>query len=338
MSLRRVAVEAGVRTDVKEYCLVPGGKAYEVEVDADAATYILDTDSGLRLACEPELVGSKMEREAVRAAQAVVSLISKLCSSKKVLFLHLLRASRGYGLHYALRSGGFEVKEVSVRVAYAGSTIGTHEGREAKVVYSNLAQVSGDDSVLVLADTVATGQTVNLALDHLFKEAELRGARIREVHVYGFLSEPGVKRVGEFLKRMDVSRVYFYALQDLTALSSNNYDMPLYGPDLPSFRSHGLSSLGGVAAEETLDRMLPYYFPGMDQPGDWSERQCSLFNGEGYEKGRIVDHLERSLLMLEELHDAVRAYPWFREWMEEVYLTRKRRLLDVLSRADFCET
>lgn len=330
-----MAVDAGLRTDVARLGGFGWGKVFRASIDAQAEVLLVDTHSGLRIACEPELVGRELEAEALKAAEAAAALIARFASSERVAFLHVLRASMGYRLHEALKAGGFQLAEAFVRVCYPGSSVGLHQGRRAKLVHSNLGSVSRE-GVLVVADTVATGETLETALKHFISEAGSRGAKIGEVHVYGFLSEVGVKRVAAALEKLGVGRTLFYAIQDLTALASNSYDMPLYGPDLPSFRSGRLVSLGGVAAEETLERMLHHYFPGMDQPGDWSERQCLLFDGSGYERGQILAHLERSLWALEELHRAVRAYPWYDDYLEEVYARRRAGLLSAVRRNRYC--
>ncbi|MEM0257973.1 MAG: hypothetical protein QXI76_03495 [Thermofilum sp.] len=337
MNARRVAEESGVRTDiVKEAGRVDGGKAYRALVDVQAEAFLLDTDSGLRIASQPELVGSELEEEALRAALAAAGLIARRASAKRVVFLHVLRASRGYRLHEALSRGGFQLHEVFVRVAYPGSGAGVHDSGTASVLLARAGSLPKGEGVLVVSDTVATGKTLQAALSFLLELAEFKGLKLVEAHIYGFISEAGLRRVAEYLESQGVEKVSFYAVQDLTALSSNNYDMPLYGPDLPSHEAGELRTLGGVASEETLARMLPRYFPGMDQPGDWSERQCVLYNGESYERGRIRDHLERSLKALERLREASRAYPWYGDWLDRVYEERRRALLEALERRAYC--
>ncbi|MEM4870985.1 MAG: hypothetical protein QXF68_04920 [Thermofilaceae archaeon] len=335
MSLKRAALDAGVRTEVAPLARVEGGRAYRADVDSRATVIILDTDSGLRMACEPEIVGTRLEREALQAARAAAAIIAKTAGSREVAFLHVLRASMGYRLHEALKEGGFRLAEAYVRVRYPGYSTGCHEGRRAEVVYANLGGVSRE-RVLVVADTVATGESLARALAYFLPAVEAKGARVREVHVYGFLAEEGVRRVSAELEELGVERIFFYALQDLAALASNKYDMLLYGPDIPAYKSGKLVSLGGIVAEETLERMLPHYFPGMDQPGDWSERQCLLFNGGGFEEGRIGEHLERSLRALDELHEAVRAFPWYREELEGVYEKRRKGLLAAILSGEYC--
>lgn len=337
MNLRKIAEESGMRTDaVKAAGRVKGGKAYRVLLDAPGETYLLDTDSGLRIASQPELVGSELGEEALRAALAVASLIVKQVSAKKVIFLHVLRASRGYRLHEALSKGSIQLSEVFVRVAYPGSGIGPHQTDTARVLLARAGALSEGESALVVSDTVATGKTLQAALGFLLELTDFKGVKLTEVHIYGFLSETGLKRVAEYLEAQGLEKMFFYAIQDITALSSNNYDMPLYGPDLPSHDAGSPRSLGGITSEETLARMLPHYFPGMDQPGDWSERQCVLYNGEGYERGRIRDHLERSLKTLDRLWEVSQSYPWYGDWLSQVYSERRRALLEALGRKTYC--
>jgi len=337
VDLRRLAEEAGVRTDcVRELEAVGEGVLYRAEVDVPGEVFILDTDSGLRIAAEPELVGLRLEAEALQAARAASHAVSRRLAYDSVVFLHVLRASRGYMLHRALQEAGYSVSEVFIRVAYPGDSTGSHVSRSPSVVLARAEELPKGPVSLVVADTVATGRSLVSALSFLLKLAEFKGARVGEVHVYGFLSEVGVRRVAEFLRGEGVEKVYFYAIQDLTALASNEYDMPLYGPDLPSHRSGKRVTIGGIAAGKTLERMLPHYFPGMDQPGDWSERQCELYNGEGYERGRVREHLERSLRALDELAEAAREYPWYGDWVEKVYAGRREALLRALRERSHC--
>jgi hypothetical protein len=334
---KRLAEEAGVRTDcVRELETVDGGVLYRAEVDAPGDVLILDTDSGLRIAAEPELVGLRLESEALQAARAAAQAIARRLTLDSVIFLHVLRASRGYMLLEALQEAGYSTSEAFIRVVYPSAPTGSHVSASPSVVLARAEELPKGPASLVVADTVATGRTLVAALGFLLELAEFKGARVGEVHVYGFLSEAGVRRVAEFLQREGVEKVHFYAIQDLTALASNEYDMPLYGPDLPRHKSGRRATLGGVAAERTLERMLPHYFPGMDQPGDWSERQCVLYNGEGYERGRVREHLERSLRALDELLEAAREYPWYGDWVDRIYVKRRQALLQALQERSHC--
>uniref|UniRef100_A0A7J3X7X3 Uncharacterized protein n=1 Tax=Thermofilum pendens TaxID=2269 RepID=A0A7J3X7X3_THEPE len=337
MGPKRLAEEAGIQTDcVRELEALSGGTLYRAEVDVPGEVFTLDTDSGLRIAAEPELVGLRLEAEALQAARAASQAISRRLAFDSVIFLHVLRASRGYMLHKALWELGRGISEVFIRVAYPEASTGSHASRSPSVVLARAEELPRGPASLVVAETVATGRSLVSALGFLLELAEFKGARVGEVHVYGFLSEVGVRRVAEFLQREGVERVYFYAVQDLTALASNEYDMPLYGPDLPSHKSGRRVTLGGVTAERTLERMLPHYFPGMDQPGDWSERQCELYNGESYERGRVREHLERSLRTLDELLEAAREHPWYGDWVERIYAKRRQALLQALQERSHC--
>lgn len=331
------AEELGVRTEpVKFVGRVEGGRAYRAHLDVAAEVYVLDTDSGLRIASQPELVGAELDREALSAAVAAAGLIMRLAHTRRFVYLHVLRASRGYRLHEALTSAGAQLHEVYTRVTYPGSSTGQHQTGRASVLSARAGKLPTGETALIVADTVATGGTLEVALGFLLDLADFKGVKLTEAHVYGFLSEQGIKRIAGFLSSQGLSRVFFYAIQDVTALASNGYDMPLYGPDLPSHESGRPRTLGGITSEETLERMLPHYFPGMDQPGDWSERQCVLYNGEGYERGRIRDHLERSLKTLEKLWEVSQEYPWYGGWLRAVYDERRKALLEAISRRAYC--
>ena len=78
--------------------------------------------------------------------------------------------------------------------------------------------------------------------------------------------------------------------------------------------------------------MLPMYVAGMDQPGDWSERQVSLFNGKGKEAGDIAGHLEKSLGIAESLKALNTEQPWYNEEHNAIALTEIGRIKKVLPR------
>lgn len=78
--------------------------------------------------------------------------------------------------------------------------------------------------------------------------------------------------------------------------------MPLYGLDEHLYRERGkIKPIGSIVSPDTLQEMLPHYIPGMDQPGDWSERHLYLYNDHTYENGNIQGHLEKSIQFMESL-------------------------------------
>lgn len=98
-------------------------------------------------------------------------------------------------------------------------------------------------------------------------------------------------------------------------LAHNNYDMPLYGLDEGLYSVTGeLKHLGSIVDIETLKRYLPKYIAGLDQPGHWSERQNTLFNGYGYENSDIYGHLIKSIKLIDSLRKINSERSWYNDF------------------------
>jgi len=306
-----------------------GGAAfYRMLLDGIRA-YVVHSPEGVELASMPEIVGGDMASRSRRAARHAVRLMEELGLEERVVLLHILRGSPGYEVSGALDEVA-EVDNIYIRVKYDEQSYRDHREREARAVYTKAGPLSGGRYTLVVADTVATGRSMVEALSRGLQVLDFKGITLSGVYIYGFISLPGARMVAEAVKGQGIEPV-FISIEDFSALSSNMYDMPLYGPD-PADPGR---LLGAAAPPEAFQGMLPHYFPGMDQPGDWSERQCLLFNGVGYERGDVAGHLRRSLEMLEELHRVSSGMEWYRDWMEDVYAARRRGLEEAL-RGDPC--
>lgn len=328
--LDKIIEENCIKVDLTE--LVFKGenvRVYKTKVDFPAEVYSLDTPESRSIACRPEIVGEKFlelnRRAAIKALKALFSIIKV---QEPIVLLHILRASKGYMVHEALKHLGKSFAEAYVRVKYEEGSIRDHVERKPKVVYRDYSSVPGNNIALLLADTVATGLSAVEALKDFVSSSS---STVSQLILYGFISEKGVKKIVEYAKEVGVEEIYVFALQDLTPLAYNNYDMPLYGPDESWWSErHELKCLGAVVDIEVLREMLPYYAPGADQPGDWSERQPRLFNGYDYEPGDIKGHLEKSLHMLEKLLEISRKASWFTKEIEEIYKERMKCIRDVL--------
>jgi len=315
----------GVKTDVcrrvEEEFLGKDARLFKVDIDVPGQVYLLDSQEGVEIASQPELVGSDLSAKALALAEKASRILVHMIKDDQTVFLHVLRGSPGYMLHEALRRHNANIREIYIRIS-SHAVPG-----ESSVTYGSLGEIPSMIENVIVADTVATGQTLESAFKYLVKIGELKGLRFKRVFIYGFLSEPGVKKVATFLDSLDVESV-FIGIEDLSALASNNFDMPLYGLDLDL---PGKNPLGGTTDTSILEKMIDYYFPGLDQPGDWSERQCILFTGESMEHGRIREHLEKTLVRLEASKNKLSDYGWYPEWLERVYETRKRRLEEALT-------
>ncbi len=300
------------------------GAVYRIPLEVNGEAFIVHSVQGALVASRPEVVGRELDSLVIHPARLVAGYLKHSgLADRKVVFMHVLRGSQGYRLDVALREAGFGVESQFVRVVYTGGSGEKHAEAKPRVASAQLTGLSGEEKTLVVADTVATGRTLKEALHFMLDVAAFKGVQFEKVVVYGFISESGARAVGEFLGNYGITPAFF-ALEDFAALASNQYDMPLYGPDIGAKGVDPEKTIAGVSVPEALRAMLGEYFPGMDQPGDWSERQCLLFNGYGYERGRIGEHLERSLKSLETLHSAVREASWYEEWLEEVFEKRRR--------------
>jgi len=321
---------------------IPGTSAdtrvYKVDIDLPVGeAYIIDTPAGARLASMPEIVGLELEKTALEAAEEAAKFFEYMREGEEnVLLLHVLRASTGYMLNVAMEKR-MKTENIYVRVRYDESSYRDHEGREARAIYTKVGKLVGDSYIIVVADTVATGNSVIEALGRTIKVLNFKNVKLKEAYFYGFMSLEGIKNISSFLSEQNLSRVIFLTIQDITPLSSNKYDMPLYGIDEFAYSEKKEKRiLGSIVDRATLKRMLPLYYPGMDQPGDWSERQCKLFNGFFYERGDIEGHLKRSLEMLEKLREIQKGEEWYREWHEQIYNERKEGIKNILSIKKYC--
>jgi uracil phosphoribosyltransferase len=305
-----------------------GCRIWRLRLNAPFDTFIVDSEWGVDLAAKPEIVGEDFLRCNLEAAKGVAAFLKEEVLEKDlpVVFLHVLRASKGYMLHEALRALGVELVEAWIRPRYIVSGYGDHStgGVEVRAKdFSPLerAAVSGEVA-LVVADTVASGKTLARCLCEALNELKARGLHLAQLVVYGFISLEGLARINPVAKKTCV-----VAIEDYTALASNGYDMPLYGVDRALYERTGeLRSLGGITVPEAFEGLVIEYAPGMDQPGDWSERQHVLLSENGFEAGNIRLHLERSLEALRSLKELTRKAPWYKVWMENIFAAREAAL------------
>jgi hypothetical protein len=227
---------------------------------------------------------------------------------------------------------GIELIEVWVRPRYIISGYGDHAtgGVEVKAKdFGALGRAADSGEVaLVVADTVASGKTLVRCLGEALNELKAQGLHLAQLVIYGFISLEGLARIHPSAKQTCV-----VAIEDYTALASNGYDMPLYGVDRALYvRTGELHSLGGITVPEAFEGLVVEYAPGMDQPGDWSERQHVLSSENGFEPGNIRLHLERSLGALRSLKELTRKAPWYKVWMEDIFAVREAALQARLAR------
>ncbi|MCW4014568.1 MAG: hypothetical protein NWF07_16480 [Candidatus Bathyarchaeota archaeon] len=273
--------------------------------------YLIDTPAGRKIACHPHLVSNELSGLCLDAANELKKTLKELgLISEKSGILHILRGSSGYMVDKALP----DLPLFNIRTQYLEDGYRAHsdDSRRITVTYSDYKATELD--TLVVPDTYATGRSVEAALQYMFAQ----GLSLDKVVLYGFIAAAGIERVYNLLSEYGVELVVF-AICDITQLYSNNYDMPLYGLDEHLYKETGkIKPLGSVVALETLRDMLPHYVPGMDQPGDWSERHINLYNGYGEETGDIRGHLEKSIALIKSLDELNRRQPWYNDNIRKI--------------------
>jgi len=276
--------------------------------------YLIDTPSGRRIACHPHLVADELSDLCYKSAKEFVLVLKEqeLISGNSGI-LHILRGGLGYRVDKVLS----KLPVINIRTQYKEDGYRAHsdDSRRIEVTYSDYHQTNFDS--LIVPDTYATGRSVEAALQHMFD----MGLSVENVIIYGFIAAPGVERVYRLLAEHGVY-MYVFAICTISQLYVNNYDMPLYGLDEHLYKQKGvIKPLGSIVSLETLRDMIPYYVPGMDQPGDWSERHTDLFNGYNNESGNIREHLQKSIELIEALDELNSQQPWYNERIH--HITRK---------------
>jgi len=332
--------EYGINVDATEQITLnnarvsEGTRIYEVR-HASVRTYLIDTPMTRRIACHPHVVGEQLDKLALAAAERALPIILELSNferDEQLVFEQILRAAPGYKLHTAAEKqlqGSF--RTVYVRPQYTHTSYREHDGmvqRQLRVVYENFSELpKGQEIFLIMQDTVASGRSGEVAIKALLDQCELAGSRIKKWILYGFISSHGLAVLENIAKRHGIPLVAF-AMGNLTALCSNNYDMPLYGVDESLWdKKHLVSKLGALVDRDTLTEYMREFIPGADQPGDWSARQLKLFTGLGHEDGNINGHLENSARLIKSLM----SIGYFADWQKDLALEELRRIDDQLA-------
>jgi uracil phosphoribosyltransferase len=293
------------------------------------AVYIVDSHAGGMVACHPHIVGEDLKtlcREAandfVKAAKSVGVL------TEDAAILHILRAGAGYMVADVMK----EAPIVGVRTEYRTDGYRDHSDDPRRLVVSYRSYPEGLDeaATIVVPDTYATGRSAEAALLDLIGN----GFRPDRIILYGFIAIPALLRLGALCEEHGVD-LYSFAICDLAQLAHNNYDMCIYGPDESLYReTRRRGTLGSVIDRATLRRLLPRYVPGLDQPGDWSERQSLLFDGVANRRGDIRGHLLKSISLIETLMEMNAGEEWYTETHEEAAKSELRLLKRTLAGYD----
>ncbi len=283
-------------------------------------TFIIDTPMAREIACYPHLVGESLERVSQKAASEALPAILELSEVRpkgdaEIVFEQILRAAPGYKLQAAAHKVlGRSYGTVYLRPRYTHRSYRDHDGaiqREIEVVHQNFTEFpKGKKIALIMQDTVASGRSGEVSIDAALKYCEAIGSKIEKWILYGFISEYGLDVLYRIAHSHGISMMAF-AMGNLTALSTNNYDMPLYGVDEAHWqKTREVRKIGSIIDRASLEEYAPHFVPGSDQPGDWSARQPKLFNGISYEQGDMLGHLRNSVRLIKSLCEMGDFEPW----------------------------
>jgi len=281
--------------------------------DLTGKLFIIDTPQGRKIACHPHIVGEPLKIITCKAALEAGKAISELARLSKVdidciVFENVLRAAPGYELYAAFQTivNRNTLRNVWIRPHYNHSSYRCHDEETSmslNIVYEDFDELPHNKEIIVLKpDTEATGKTGQISIERLVEKCRDIGSSIRTLILYGFISAPSLKLIGETAKKHDIELMAF-AIGNITNLAFNGYDMTLYGVDESYWKATGkIRKLGSMVDIETLKRFLAEFTPGSDQPGDWSNRQTTIYvTKKRSEKGEIETHLQNSIKLIKSL-------------------------------------
>jgi len=325
-TLDRLVREYGINTDLtrrvklKTKKLGKRTRIFQLE-RSGPPTFIIDTPMARDIACYPHLVGESVERASRKAAAEALPAILELSDTRRkggdleIVFEQILRAAPGYELQdVAPKVLGRSYRTVYLRPRYTHRSYRDHDGtiqREIEIVHQQFSEFpNGKKIALIMQDTVASGRSGEVSVKATLEHCNRTGCKIEKWILYGFISEYGLDVLYRIARENDIS-MFAFAMGNLTALSNNNYDMPLYGVDEAHWqKTHIIRKLGSIVDRSSLEEYVPHFVPGSDQPGDWSARQTKLFNGISYEPGDIVGHLNNSIRLIKSLCEIGSFEPW----------------------------
>ena len=314
--------ELNVNYETPKMCEIPFDlsfnsslELYKIYNEFKSDVYIVSTPEAEAVASRPEIVGEKMKYLMLETARKVLPLIHEKHLKEDSLFILLiLRAAVGYEAHVVFKELLDSVSIGYIRPKYVTPSFGDHVDKKLEIKAHNLDKTlpESENLALFIPDTYASGLTAVESLKTVFKVAEEKGTEISKVIIYGFIADKSIEALENLLNPRGVDLIV-YALCDIPQLASNGYDMVL-GPDPHTLEKEGkVKYLNSTVPLPVAIRMLNKhgYVPGVDQPGDFSERQKRLINlklNNGnfelvLEQGNIKDHLQHSLKRLELLEE-----------------------------------
>ena len=301
--------------------------------------YIIHSPQILEIACFPHLVGKELEKRTTIAGEQVAKAIQKLWLSKnkETLIYDVLRAGPSYKVYEGLKKLKIDLKRIKIRTRYKLPSYRHHNGScgQLEIIYEDFSNLpSNKELVIIKPDTEAAAGTSHLAIKRLIEVAKEKNSKIKTIICTGFISCASLN-VLEKLAIKNNFELKVLAWGNLTALYKNGYDMPLYGIDEAYYKETGkIRKLGAVIPKEILGDYLKYFVCGIDQVGDWSARQTMLYNGYGFEKGDILNHLNHSLNFIKSLYEISKNQKWFKKWQKEIFEKEIKELATALTLYD----
>ncbi len=287
--------------------------------------YIINTSEGQMIASHPHLVGKELDVLSLQAASEFKATLQELdLITGSTCILHILRGSAGYMVHDVMP----ELPLIRIRTEYKDDGYRAHsdDSRHIEVTYSDYD--GRGLGTLIIPDTYATGRSVEAALQHIAG----KGGKPGTIIIYGFIAIPSMRRLSALCNEMG-ARLITFAICDITQLAANNYDMTLFGIDEHHHSATGeLRMLGSIVGDETLREMTESFIPGLDQPGDWSERHTKLNNGYHEVPGDIRGHLSKSIAFIESLDRVNREQGWYNDAIKRLTETELGNLRSTVSR------
>ena len=300
--------------------------------------YIIDTIQGKNIACHPHIVGKTLKIHALATALETAKAINQLTALSTVdrdstVFAHILRGGPGYELHTAFRKLNVKRwgRDIWIRPKYEKISYRCHDDEsteELNIVYENFENLpQRREIVLLKPDTEASGKTGQKSIERIVRECEKVESTIKEIILYGFISIPALEMISKTVKRYGINLVAF-SIGNITELAHNSYDMTVYGIDESLWSASGKSrKLGSIINPITLERFLPEFIPGLDQPGDWSNRQTAVYvTKEKKEHIRIDQHLQSSINLIEKLKKISN----YTKWQEKIAENELQHLYSTL--------
>jgi len=326
-----------IMPEIKVFRVVPENIQNPLYKDINFPTdvYILHLPDIVEISCFSHLVGEELDKKCLKIGEVCAKVIQELWpfEEENTLYYDILRAAPGYRIWEGFQKLGKELKKIRIRPHYKIVSYRRHNPNSSQLVtlfkdYSSLPR--NKELTIIKPDTEASGKTSSFAVGQLIKEATKRKNRVKEMIITGYISAPSLDILQKLANQYNF-KIKILAWGNITALYSNNYDMPIYGLDEAAWREKGeLRKLGSIIPAEIFKDYLMYFPPGADQPGDWSARQSFVDTGLKMEPGEIQKHLKNSLKFINNLYQLSKTQSWYKAWHEEIFQNELKALKETL--------